>query len=65
MIDEILRDDVTKPEKIEFGNLPSKELLPDQDKIVNYIQGFKHIHNKKNDNRLSKSIKYYDGSIIR
>ncbi|MGC9631956.1 hypothetical protein ACO2FG_11880 [Staphylococcus epidermidis] len=47
MIDEILRDDVTKPEKIEFGNLPSKELLPDQDKIVNYIQGFKHIHNKK------------------
>ncbi|MDS3929984.1 hypothetical protein RJC24_11330 [Staphylococcus epidermidis] len=47
MIDEILRDDVTKPEKIEFGNLPSKELLPNQDKIVNYIQGFKHIHNKK------------------
>ncbi len=47
MIDEILRDYVTKPEKIEFGNLPSKELLPNQDKIVNYIQGFKHIHNKK------------------
>lgn len=46
MIDEILRSDVTKLEKIEFGNLPVEELLPDKDRIVKYIQGFEHIHNK-------------------
>ncbi|MFV5932845.1 hypothetical protein ACLIJU_11710 [Staphylococcus warneri] len=46
MIDEILRDDVTKPEKIKRGNISIEELLPNQNRIAKYIRQNENIHNK-------------------
>ena len=46
MVDEILRDDVTKSEKIKRGNLSVEELLPNKNRIAKYIQESEYIHNK-------------------
>ncbi|MBF2756595.1 hypothetical protein [Staphylococcus sp. GDY8P57P] len=46
MIDEILRDDVTKPEKIKQGNISIAELLPNQNRIAEYIRYNDYIYNK-------------------